>query len=401
MVAGRRSGNVTSRVTDVSKKTLNVLVISDQAVLGSEWKACLSAQDHQVMHVSGTAGAASLLQRTAVEVVVIDLASDPPAQDEPLSVLIDHLWPETPIILIVDKGNPNPPALQVQDHAFGCLYRPVDAAALLSLIDAAIHHKCKMRESSWRLAELEAENRELRQLTQEFQDALAFTGYEWRAQIAHLLVASNRLAAKAANALNTEQTTAIERIRQSAAAMRRIAHNYIDLAKLDDPAFVLRPAAVNVVRDIIKPLQLIYADTTRKHRQACQVRIDGLEHPLIWADHDLLMSAYDNLFSNAIKYGKVGGSIIFGIADRGVENELSIMAAGPGIPSAHLERIFDHYTFAVRGPVEESDSIGLYLASKVIKAHGGRIWAENHQVGAWFKFVFTLPRQGSRQVGGQ
>lgn len=393
MVAGRRSGNITSRLTDVPKKTLNVLVISNQAVLGSEWEACLSARDYQVVHVCGVAGAVSLLPRLAIEVVVIDLASDPHDQSETLPSFTDNLGPEIPIILVADKNNSNTLASQLRDHAFGCLYRPVDAAALLSLIDAAIHHKRRMRESSWRLAELEAENRELKQLTQQFQDALTFTGYEWRAQITHLLVASNRLAAKAANALNTEQATAIERIRQSAAAMRRIARNYIDLAKLDDPSFALRPAVVNVARDIIKPLQFIYAETTEKRRQVCRIQMDSLEQPLIWADHDLLMSAYDNLFSNAIKYGKEEGYIIFGIADRGLENELSVMAAGPGIPPAHLERIFDRFAFAAQGPIEESDGIGLYLASKVIKAHGGRIWAENHRAGAWFKFVFTLPRQ--------
>lgn len=401
MVADRRSGNATSRVTDVSNKTLNVLVISDQAVPGSEWEACLRARDCQIVHVAGVTGAAPLVPHMVIEVVVINLASDPQDQSEQLSHLIDNLWPETPVILIADKDSLDALTSQVRDHVFGCLYRPVDAAALLSLIDAAIHYKRRMRESNWRLAELETENRELKQLTQQFQDALTFTGYEWRAQITHLLVASNRLVAKAANALNTEQTTAIERIRQSAAAMRRIAHNYIDLAKLDDPTFALKPTVVNVVRDIIKPLQFIHADTTTKRRQACRIQMDRLEHPLIWADHDLLISAYDNLFSSAIKYGEEGGSIIFGIADRGIEYELSIMATGAGIPPAHLERVFDYFTFAAQGPIEESDGLGLYLASKVIKAHGGRIWAENHHVGAWFKFVFTLPGQGLDEVGGQ
>jgi hypothetical protein len=182
MVAGRRSGNVTSRAVDMFKKTLNVLVISDQAVPGGKWEACLSARDYQIAHVSGATGVASLLQHMVIEVVVIDLASDPQAQSE------------------------------LQDRAFGGLYHPVDATALLSLIDAATHCKHKMREHGGRLAEIEAENRELKQLTQQLHDALAFTGYEWRTQITHLLLASNKLMTKAANVLNTEQTTAIERI---------------------------------------------------------------------------------------------------------------------------------------------------------------------------------------------
>src|SRR5262249_26091284 len=65
---------------------------------------------------------------------------------------------------------------------------------------------------------------------------------------------------------------------------------------------------------------------------------------------------------------------------------VSVRDSGPGIDSAHLERVFEaFYTTKSSGL-----GMGLSICRSIIDAHGGRLWAgANEPTGAIFQF--TLP----------
>src|SRR5215831_7852504 len=65
---------------------------------------------------------------------------------------------------------------------------------------------------------------------------------------------------------------------------------------------------------------------------------------------------------------------------------VAVRDSGPGIDSAHLERVFDAFFTTKSGGV----GMGLSICRSIISAHGGRLWAEaNAPRGAVFQF--TLP----------
>ena len=114
--------------------------------------------------------------------------------------------------------------------------------------------------------------------------------------------------------------------------------------------------------------------------------------PLVFADRDRVAEVLANLCDNADKYSPPDKPII--VAARADETEvtLSVRDFGAGIPPRDLERVFDKFYRA-----DNSDSqaaygygLGLYVCRRLVQAHQGCIWAENHPDGGAV-FSFTLP----------
>lgn len=72
--------------------------------------------------------------------------------------------------------------------------------------------------------------------------------------------------------------------------------------------------------------------------------------------------------------------------------ELSVSDTGPGIQSDVLEQIFEPF-YTTK---ESGMGMGLAIASTIVEAHGGRLWAEN-QTGGGAIFRLALPISGFRE----
>ena len=98
-----------------------------------------------------------------------------------------------------------------------------------------------------------------------------------------------------------------------------------------------------------------------------------------------------HLVDNALKYSE--GDVVIELVDRPEEVELAVVDTGPGIFSGDVPTLFRRFrqldgtsTRATGGT-----GIGLYIARRIVEAHGGRIWCET-RLGHGSRFAFTLPR---------
>jgi two-component system, OmpR family, sensor histidine kinase KdpD len=111
-----------------------------------------------------------------------------------------------------------------------------------------------------------------------------------------------------------------------------------------------------------------------------------------------------NLIENAIRYTPVESPIEISV--RADDEQLFVMVSdhGPGIPPLELDHVFESFYRVkqrINGVVTVSSNqgsgLGLAVCQGFVKAHGGRIWAENRD-GGGAKLQFTLPLHPAERV---
>jgi signal transduction histidine kinase len=139
-----------------------------------------------------------------------------------------------------------------------------------------------------------------------------------------------------------------------------------------------------MVRDILAGLQ-----ATAPAR-----RIKALVEPdiLVTGDSRLLRVALDNLLGNAWKFtrGNEVANIFFGRAmDEGVP-AICVRDNGAGFDQKYADKLFRAFQRLHSAAEFEGSGMGLATAQRVMRAHGGRIWAHG-QRGSGASFYFSLP----------
>jgi signal transduction histidine kinase len=116
--------------------------------------------------------------------------------------------------------------------------------------------------------------------------------------------------------------------------------------------------------------------------------------PLLTADLKKLSFVFDVIVENALYYTPAGGSITL---DAKLENnKVTFYAVDSGIGLSFMERmrIFSRFYRADRARLMYTDGmgLGLYLAKKIVKSHGGKIYAKSRGINKGATFFVELPR---------
>jgi two-component system phosphate regulon sensor histidine kinase PhoR len=117
---------------------------------------------------------------------------------------------------------------------------------------------------------------------------------------------------------------------------------------------------------------------------------------ILRADVRKLTLAVSNLVDNAIKYGREGGHITIAGGFEGGTCLLEVSDDGPGIPPAHLPRIFERFYRVDQGRSRDlgGTGLGLSIARHIVESHQGTIRAES-RLGVGTRFLIRIPGQAS------
>ena len=111
-------------------------------------------------------------------------------------------------------------------------------------------------------------------------------------------------------------------------------------------------------------------------------------------DANLLRIVLDNLIGNAWKYsGNREGTVIeFGVKEIEGKSACFIRDNGPGFNMAKADKLFIPFQRINESSVK-GHGIGLAMVERIIRRHGGRVWAEG-EPGKGATFYFTLAADG-------
>lgn len=117
--------------------------------------------------------------------------------------------------------------------------------------------------------------------------------------------------------------------------------------------------------------------------------------PEVEADRTLLGAVFTNLFTNALKYSRGCEKRRVTVTGRIDDGESSIEVAdnGRGFDMRFAGKLFGLFERLHADEDIEGTGVGLALVARIIKRHGGRVWAEG-EIDAGARFGFSLPRSG-------
>jgi len=229
---------------------------------------------------------------------------------------------------------------------------------------------------------------------------LGSVSHELRTPLASIQAAASSLLGPDVTWSEAEHRELLESITTSASRLNRLVSNLLDLSRLEAGVSVPQKDwhfIDEVVATVLDRLDL--AGLGQDH----QIRVEMPDMmPLVPMDHEQIEQVLTNLVENAIKYSPAGSVIrvqaqVKRAPEEGEELEVQVSDQGIGIPATELRAIFDKFyrVQQVRLPWARArpptgTGLGLAICANIIRAHGGRIWAES-QPGQGATFIFTLP----------
>jgi PAS domain S-box-containing protein len=112
--------------------------------------------------------------------------------------------------------------------------------------------------------------------------------------------------------------------------------------------------------------------------------------PPVHVDPAQLERVLGALIANALGDAPPGSEVVVRAAAAGDEVRVSITDRGAGIPEQDRPHLFDRVYRGRATAQAQGLGLGLYIARRLVEAHGGRIWVES-TVGEGSTFAFTLP----------
>jgi two-component system phosphate regulon sensor histidine kinase PhoR len=186
-------------------------------------------------------------------------------------------------------------------------------------------------------------------------------------------------------------------IHKNASRMNRLTEDLLVMARVESSEQELHPEPVRadiLVRDAVQAMSGLVHDTE------AIVEVGQTTSSEVMADPDSIVQVLSNLIENGIKYGQTRGedhSHVVVTAHEVTEPievvEFRVHDFGQGIPSEHLDRIFERFYRVDKARSRESGGtgLGLAIARHVVETQGGSIHAES-ELNSGSTFVFTLPK---------
>ncbi len=201
---------------------------------------------------------------------------------------------------------------------------------------------------------------------------LADISHELRSPLARLTVALE-LARKNSN---PKADQALDRIEQESERVNQLVGQLLKLTRLESGAEEVPPETVSL-EELVQ--QVIEDADFEAHALNKSVKATRLEQCRVAGSVELLRSAVENVIRNAVRYTPEGSAVEVALQWRLDTAVLTVRDHGPGVPEAELAHIFEPFYRVSEARERTSGGVGLGLsiAERTVKLHGGSIRAEN------------------------
>ena len=182
-----------------------------------------------------------------------------------------------------------------------------------------------------------------------------------------------------------------DRILANATRMRHLVNDLLDLSLVESGRWKPDPELVSV-REVSREAWKTLPSEAGSRRAEIELK-DGPDE--VYVDPEAIRQILANLLDNAARYGVDDVPIEVSTRPDGDFIRVEIRDHGAGIPSVHLERVFERFYRVDPGRSRQQGGTGLGLAivKHFVAAHGGEVGVES-ELGQGTSVWFTLPSTG-------
>lgn len=237
-------------------------------------------------------------------------------------------------------------------------------------------------------AELEQRVRERTvELMSANQELEAFTysvAHDLRAPLRHIDAFTKIVFDDFATQIPEEARRYLQNIRKGSQNMNQLVDDLLNLARvgrqdLKREITPLNPLVTEVIAEVKRDID----------KREIDWRVNAL--PTVEADPGLIKQVFVNLLSNAVKYTRPRQQTVIevGQCQQNGETVIFIRDNGVGFNMKYSDKLFGVFQRLHRADEFEGTGVGLATVERIIRKHGGRIWAEG-EIDKGATFYFTL-----------
>ncbi len=229
-----------------------------------------------------------------------------------------------------------------------------------------------------RTAQLQAANRELEAFTYS-------VSHDLRAPLRAIDGFSQILASDHADVLGGDGAHLCELISDAVRSMNQLIESLMSLSRVGRKE--LHPVQIDMQALTMSVFTEVTSEARREH-----IRFQVDELPMVSGDEALLHQVLINLLGNAVKFSSKRDHPEISITHRreGAEIVFEVHDNGAGFDPEYGDKLFNVFQRLHSAGEFEGSGVGLAIVDRIIRRHGGRVWAEG-AVDQGASFFFTLP----------
>ena len=199
------------------------------------------------------------------------------------------------------------------------------------------------------------------------------------------------------NTLNPQEYNEyLDVIIRNAKRLQQLADDILDVTKIESQSLKLKNERFDL-QELVTAIVNEYSQLIIKSNKNVKLEYRLKQEQkntssfFVYADRVRISQVLTNLLTNAIKFTNEGNIIVTAEIHDGNKNSIVVRVKdnGAGIDSEILPQLFAKFA----SKSFQGTGLGLFISKSIIKAHGGKMWAENNSDGKGATFYFSLPLQ--------
>jgi signal transduction histidine kinase len=240
--------------------------------------------------------------------------------------------------------------------------------------------------------ELRSSNAVLRRLDEIKDEFISMASHQLRTPLTSVKGYISMVIEGDAGKITPSQKQLLDQAFMSSENMVHLINDFLNVSRIQSGKFVIDKTSVDLSVLVDEEMNGLRPNATARGMKLVYKKPNNF--PTVQIDEGKFRQVIMNFADNAIYYSHENSSIIVSLGIEGNDVVFTVKDTGIGVPKAEKDKLFAKFYRAANAKIQRPDGtgVGIYLAKKVVDAHGGSIIFDSVEgKGSTFGFRLSLP----------